>query len=138
VELADRTNESIAACAIPRFETPSTRTEGLRPPLPLLLTALHAAPYLACREDEIVKQSIMRFLAANPGVEEVPVEVWKAVTSKLGNCRTVKQCRERWRNQLDPSIVSLPWTPDEDATIDRLRALHGNAWKLIASQLPGR
>jgi hypothetical protein len=37
---------------------------------------------------------------------------WKQIGSKIG--RTGKQCRERWHNQIDPSINKTPWNDDEE------------------------
>ena len=39
---------------------------------------------------------------------------------------------------MDPRLVAVAWTDEEDALIARLRAELGNRWKLIAEQLPGR
>jgi len=38
---------------------------------------------------------------------------WGEVASIIEG-RTAKQCRERWKNHLDPSINKGPWTEDED------------------------
>ncbi len=38
---------------------------------------------------------------------------WSLIASRLPG-RKGKQCRERWYNQLDPSINTLPWTASED------------------------
>ena len=38
---------------------------------------------------------------------------WSLIASSLPG-RIGKQCRERWYNQLDPSINTLPWTDSED------------------------
>uniref|UniRef100_A0AAV1UT02 Uncharacterized protein n=1 Tax=Peronospora matthiolae TaxID=2874970 RepID=A0AAV1UT02_9STRA len=52
--------------------------------------------------------------------------------------RTAKQCRERWRNHLDPSINKFPFTLEEDKVIqDGFRNM-GNRWTQIAELLPGR
>ena len=52
--------------------------------------------------------------------------------------RNGKQCRERWHNQLDPSIKKEPWTEEEELTLQRAHKLHGNKWAEIAKHLPGR
>jgi hypothetical protein len=57
---------------------------------------------------------------------------WQKVSTLLPG-RIGKQCRERWRNHLDPAVDHSPWTVDED---NRLRALHqefGNQWVKIAA-----
>ncbi|CAI5707579.1 unnamed protein product [Peronospora effusa] len=52
--------------------------------------------------------------------------------------RTAKQCRERWRNHLDPSINKLPFTLEEDEVIQDGFEKMGNRWTQIAQLLPGR
>lgn len=48
------------------------------------------------------------------------------------------QCRERWHNQLDPSINKDPWTEEEEITLMVAHHELGNKWAEIAKQLPGR
>ena len=52
--------------------------------------------------------------------------------------RTGKQCRERFRNHLDPSINRDPWTPEEDQMLIDLHAKFGNAWTTISAYIKGR
>lgn len=52
--------------------------------------------------------------------------------------RTAKQCKERWNNYLDPSIIRAPFTAEEDQMILRFQAVIGNKWARIAKELPGR
>ena len=52
--------------------------------------------------------------------------------------RNGKQCRERWHNQLDPSIKKVPWTKHEEKTLRLQHAKLGNKWAMIAAFLPGR
>lgn len=52
--------------------------------------------------------------------------------------RTAKQCRERWKHHLDPSVSKSEWTPSEDQIILDLHAKLGNKWSKIAKKLPGR
>ena len=52
--------------------------------------------------------------------------------------RIGKQCRERWKNHLDPDVNRDPWTPEEDQTLIQLHSQIGNQWVKIAEHLPGR
>jgi hypothetical protein len=62
---------------------------------------------------------------------------WSHIATFLAG-RTGKQCRERWRNHLDPHITKEPFTHAEDAMI--LEYVHhlGTKWAQIALKLPGR
>jgi hypothetical protein len=52
--------------------------------------------------------------------------------------RSPKQCRERWRNRLAPTLRRERFEAWEDrVVIDKQRQL-GNRWALIAQGLPGR
>ncbi|ETV79435.1 hypothetical protein H257_07446 [Aphanomyces astaci] len=62
---------------------------------------------------------------------------WGVIASYLPG-RSGKQCRERWCNQLNPSICKAAWTPEEDKLLVALQVEHGNRWSLIAEKLPGR
>jgi Myb-like DNA-binding domain len=62
---------------------------------------------------------------------------WTYIAKKLGG-RVGKQCRERWHNHLDPSIIKAPFTPEEDKLIRELHGQYGNKWSDIAKHLPGR
>merc|ERR1719235_1931604 len=52
--------------------------------------------------------------------------------------RTSKQCRDRYKLKLDPSINHGPWTPEEDDLLVKLQEQLGNQWTKIAKQMPGR
>ncbi|KAI9895276.1 hypothetical protein PsorP6_018950 [Peronosclerospora sorghi] len=62
---------------------------------------------------------------------------WRQVSNNIPG-RTAKQCRERWRNRLDPSIKKTPFTPQEDEAIQQAYEKYGNRWTQIAELLPGR
>eukprot|EP00300_Choanocystis_sp_HF-7_P015116 c18939_g1_i3.p1 GENE.c18939_g1_i3~~c18939_g1_i3.p1 ORF type:complete len:180 (-),score=27.87 c18939_g1_i3:425-964(-) len=63
---------------------------------------------------------------------------WRAAADALGNTKTPRQCRERWRNVLDPSINRGLWTPEEDRLLcEKVREL-GQKWAAIANFISGR
>lgn len=62
---------------------------------------------------------------------------WKRVASCVKG-RSAKQCRDRYRLKLDPSINHGPWTPAEDEKLLQLHNEIGRSWTKIAKFLPGR
>eukprot|EP00158_Paraphelidium_tribonemae_P005397 Partr_v1_DN27317_c0_g1_i2_m46539 putative Small nuclear RNA activating complex, polypeptide 4, 190kDa len=63
--------------------------------------------------------------------------LWAKVAQLIPG-RTNIQCRNRWKDVLDPSIRSDPWTEQEDETLRRGFSEYGNKWTKISSLLPGR
>ena len=70
-------------------------------------------------------------------VKEYGTKHWGNIGKQLKD-RTGKQCRERWHNQLDPSINKNPWSADEEALLIKLHNEKGNKWADIAKHIPGR
>ena len=64
-------------------------------------------------------------------------EHWGKVSEKLPG-RTAKQCKERWVNYLDPTILHGPFSPAEDELLIQLHSHLGNKWAAISRQLTGR
>ena len=61
---------------------------------------------------------------------------WRVAAA--GSGRSTKQCRERWVNVLDPSIVHTRWTEAELEALFTAHAELGNKWSAIALRIPGR
>jgi len=62
---------------------------------------------------------------------------WALIAQELPG-RIGKQCRERWRNHLNPSIRHDPFTEEEDQTIIRLVKELGTRWARISELMEGR
>lgn len=70
-------------------------------------------------------------------VEEYGCHAWPKITTKLPH-RTSKQCRERYFNNLDPTVTKTPWTPEEDQQIFQFYIKFGPKWSTIAHHIQGR
>ncbi|MCJ1394059.1 hypothetical protein MMC18_006937 [Xylographa bjoerkii] len=62
---------------------------------------------------------------------------WVNVSSQLST-RSPKQCRERYHQNLKPTLDHSPISQEEGEHIERLVAQMGKRWAEIARQLPGR
>jgi hypothetical protein len=78
-------------------------------------------------EDEV----ILNFVHKN-GLKD-----WAKLALLLAG-RTGKQCRERFKNHLDPGVLRIAWTAEEDQQLINLQARFGNQWTRIASFFEGR
>jgi hypothetical protein len=68
---------------------------------------------------------------------------WSLIAKKLRDDfgvsgRSGKQCRERWRNYLDPMLSKSQITPEEEQKIFLGQRKYGNKWSEISKLLPGR
>lgn len=78
-------------------------------------------------EDDTLRELVQRYAEGS----------WSEVASRLPG-RSAKQCRERWKFNLCPTINKADWTPEEDALLVRLQRSSGNRWALIARSFNGR
>lgn len=65
-----------------------------------------------------------------------PVD-WAVVASKMRN-RNSRQCRERWQNYLNPSLVQSEWSPEDDGLILQKYNELGHRWNAISRFFKGR
>jgi hypothetical protein len=62
---------------------------------------------------------------------------WPLIASKMEG-RTSKQVKERWSNQLDPTISTDPWTAEDDQLLVELIRDLGHSWCEISRRMKGR
>ena len=70
-------------------------------------------------------------------VEKWGQKKWSTIAKSLPG-RLGKQCRERWYNHLNPSILKGDWSSEEDKQIIELHRKLGNKWADIAKEIKGR
>ncbi|GMH10163.1 hypothetical protein Nepgr_012004 [Nepenthes gracilis] len=65
---------------------------------------------------------------------------WHLVSQRMNTLlhRDAKSCLERWKNYLIPGIKKGSLTDEEQSLVIRLQSKHGNKWKRIAAEVPGR
>ena len=65
---------------------------------------------------------------------------WHLVSQRMNTTldRDAKSCLERWKNYLKLGIKKGSLTAEEQRLLIRLQAKHGNKWKKIAAEVPGR
>ncbi|KAG1337876.1 transcription factor AS1 [Cocos nucifera] len=65
---------------------------------------------------------------------------WNLVSQRMNVAlhRDAKSCLERWKNYLKPGIKKGSLTEEEQRLVIKLQAKHGNKWKKIAAEVPGR
>jgi hypothetical protein len=63
---------------------------------------------------------------------------WAEVAVRMTSPFTSRQCRERWRNYLNPHLGNDEWTEEEDRKLLNQFARSGTRWTVIAEAFPGR
>jgi len=70
-------------------------------------------------------------------VQKFSTNSWKTISCYMQE-RTPRQCRERWRNYLEPSINRTEWTQDEDQRLCDMVTIIGKKWSLIKKYFSNR
>lgn len=78
-------------------------------------------------EDQKLKELVLELGESN----------WNEVANRIGT-RTARQCRERFKNYLSPSIKNDPWTEVDNETLRLKYAEYGPKWSQIAKFFPTR
>ena len=64
-------------------------------------------------------------------------DTWSIIACHIPG-RSGKQCRERWKNHLDPELKKTDWSLAEDSMLMQAQKAMGNKWSEIAKKLGGR
>jgi hypothetical protein len=78
-------------------------------------------------EDEQLRELVAHLGAAN----------WSAVSAKMQG-RTARQCRERYKYFLHPSLQNGPWTGEEEEMLRNLYSRFGPNWVALKKYFPTR
>jgi transposase-like protein len=71
-------------------------------------------------------------------VRHVGESNWAYVADHMSACYSARQCRERWRNYLDPRLDRQSWTDEEDARLVEEYKRTGPRWTMIAGHFHGK
>jgi hypothetical protein len=74
----------------------------------------------------------LTYLVASFGSDD-----WKKVAECMP-LRNARQCRDRYKNYLNPSLDRSAWTPQEDARLIEEVSNHGTKWNTIARSFCNR
>jgi hypothetical protein len=55
---------------------------------------------------------------------------WISISALMGD-QNPRQCRERYKNYLNPKLCNRPWTPEEDALLENKVKQFGTKWNSI-------
>jgi hypothetical protein len=70
-------------------------------------------------------------------VESLGTKSWEEIARFIPE-RSARQCRDRYKNYLLESLVTEPWTPEEDALVVQKYHQIGPMWVEIGKMLSGR
>lgn len=70
-------------------------------------------------------------------VQSLGTSDWHIIASRVPG-RNARQCRERWNNYVNPSLISAPWSAEEDRFLMEKYQELGPHWRTIASYFASR
>lgn len=111
----------------PPFRLPVLFYQTPTPSLPIAPPKKASRQKFSASEDEQLKNLVAELGESN----------WNEVANRLGT-RTARQCRERFKNYLSPSIKNDPWTKEDDLKLQQKYEEYGPKWSIIASFFPSR
>ncbi|OHS98441.1 Myb-like DNA-binding domain containing protein [Tritrichomonas foetus] len=122
------------------FALPQT---SFPPLMPLNYQVLNPATNSSCSSNNDSRRQIKHKFTQEEDekltqiVNELGDSNWKRIADKMGT-RNCRQCRERWKNYLCPSVSKTPWTADEDELLQQKYKELGSQWSIIAKFFPNR
>lgn len=78
-------------------------------------------------EDKLLRDLVAQFGEFN----------WSVIASQMTG-RTSRQCRDRWKGYLSPTISTEEWTEVEDAFLQQQYKVWGPRWSKISQLMDGR
>ncbi|OQS07543.1 myb-like DNA-binding protein [Thraustotheca clavata] len=110
-----------------------------------MMTTIHTNCSIVLEQLLILKSSFNMVGAWTPHedellrrrVEKASNESWSKIAEAVPG-RSSKQCRDRWRNHLDPSLIKTAFSTEEEIALENAYEELGNRWTEIAKRLPGR
>lgn len=63
---------------------------------------------------------------------------WDLIARSLGADRTARQCRDRWKHYLSPTVSQREWTLEEDRMLLKYIQTYGAQWAALVKFFPGR
>lgn len=79
------------------------------------------------QEDDKLKQLVSKYGDDN----------WIRVSKEM-NGRNMRQCRERWKHYLSPSVTNKKWTEEEDCLLRQKYAEFGPKWVMLTQFFTNR
>jgi hypothetical protein len=114
-----------------------------RPHLPPDALSSHMKPKFSSKDSDASPGSVTRVRWLESDDKQLIQLVselghnWPLIAARMEG-RTSKQVKERWTNQLDPSISTEPWTAEDDLHLVELIRELGHSWCEIARRMKGR
>ena len=87
-------------------------------------------------EEDDMLSDIIRSMECQNKWNDIAKELYKR--SEARYFRKPKQCRERWRNYLDPQLQKGEWTVEDDRRLLELVLENGSRWSNISKILKTR
>lgn len=63
---------------------------------------------------------------------------WDVIARNISTDRTARQCRDRWKHYLSPSVSQKEWTITEDRLLLTCTQKYGAQWAALVKFFPGR